>query len=423
MSSPHISRRTALGGLAATSILIGSSSCGNQRTADAEAVYDIWLPGPQGDGGVPFERQFYTDLLEPFTEEHGISVQLTFLPWESYEENYLTAIASGDGPDIGYMYASMIGMYIDHGDVIPLDEHLSDETRDRMLYLEEGQYDGVQYLLPYAVGNVSVIYANMDILEEVGTTELPSTWDEFISVTERIARDTDKYGVIMPWGDTSIGTMNTAFYPFLWQAGGDLFTEDGSRTAFDSQAGLEAVQFLEELIRTGGMPDIVSGINSDEALEIFLDGRSAFYPVGSAYYRDFTEGLNNIRFIDSLENKTRKTFIANDGLVVTSACPDKALGTKLIEFLTLGENMEEYHAEVRDFPPIATDEEADPEDPFAEVYADTDLLQGLPINSTGDATYNSLYQNLQQVIIGQKSPAQALSDAAKESDAALAVGG
>ena len=41
-------------------------------------------------------------------------------------------------------------------------------------------------------------------------------------------------------------------------------------------------------------------------------------------------------------------------------------------------------------------------------------------NST--AAYNELYKNLQMVMLGQKSPEEALKDAAEAGDAALAAG-
>src|SRR5690625_7772003 len=72
--------------------------------------------------------------------------------------------------------------------------------------------------------------------------------------------------------------MNESFFPFLWQAGGEIFTEDGSSTAFNSPAGAEAAIFLRELLDVGAMPGYSSGLDGDDTEAMFLEGRAAFAP-------------------------------------------------------------------------------------------------------------------------------------------------
>lgn len=216
--------------------------------------------------------------------------------------------------------------------------------------------------------------------------------------------------------------MNSCYFPYLWQAGGSLFTEDGSATAFNSDAGLEAAQFLMDLLETKAMPSMVTGMNGDEVEASFLAGECAFTTAGTTLLPQFEKEGIDAQFIDSLTNQTKATFVANDALVVTEAAPDKELAGKLLAFLTSGENMAKFHEEISQFPPIAEDEELDPDDPFAEVYTQTDMLRGLPIVANGNAVYNTLYQNLQQMVLGQKTPEQALQDAADEGDSALGTG-
>ena len=170
------------------------------------------------------------------------------------------------------------------------------------------------------------------------------------------------------------------------------------------------------------MPGYSSGLDGDDTEAMFLEGRAAFAPGATGQLGLFGEELAEFEFIDSLAQETRATFVANDALILTEKCPDKELGTALIEFLTAGENMERFHAEVRASPPVATDEEPDPDDPFKDTYAETDMLRGLPIMPQGNATYNALYENLQQLVMGRKTPEQALAHAAAAGDAALAAG-
>lgn len=421
MTRTTLGRRAFLAGTAVTTITVTTAACGGGNGGSAD-TFEIWLPAPQGAGSTQEEHAFYTETLQSFADEHGITLNFTMIPWANYEEKYLTGISSGQGPHLGYMYAEMLGNYAQQGAIAPLDDILPAETLERMYYLEEGQLDGVQFSLPYVVGNPRLIWANMDLLAEAGVDTLPSTWDEFIDAGARVAEETGKHGVLMHWGDEARGMMNACFFPFLWQAGGDIFTEDGSATAFNSEAGLEAAQFILDLMESGAMPGMVTGLNGDEVEASFLDGECAFITGGTTLLPQVEEAGINAQFIDSLTAQQKATFIANDALVVTETCPDKELAGKLLDVLTSGESMKRFHAEVADFPPIADDEELDPEDPFAEIYTHTDMLRGLPIVANGNAVYNTLYQNLQQMVLGQKTPEQALQVAADEGDSALGTG-
>src|SRR5699024_1764513 len=125
------------------------------------------------------------------------------------------------------------------------------------------------------------------------------------------------------------GMMNESFFPFLWQAGGEIFTEDGLSTAFNSPAGAEAAIFLRELLDVGAMPGYSSGLDGDDTEAMFLEGRAAFAPGATGQLGLFGEELAEFEFIDSLARETRATFVANDALILTEKCPDKELGTAL----------------------------------------------------------------------------------------------
>src|SRR5699024_8381268 len=49
-------------------------------------------------------------------------------------------------------------------------------------------------------------------------------------------------------------TLNQNYYMYLWQAGGDVLTEDGTAAAFNSAEGLEALEFIKEMNDKGWLP-------------------------------------------------------------------------------------------------------------------------------------------------------------------------
>lgn len=84
------------------------------------------------------------------------------------------------------MYMEMISDFIDMGALTPMDNYLTQEDRDNYLYLSKGCIKGGQYMLPLSVGNVRVLFCNMDILNAAGITAPPKTWDEFIKTCQAI---------------------------------------------------------------------------------------------------------------------------------------------------------------------------------------------------------------------------------------------
>lgn len=75
-----------------------------------------------------------------------------------------------------------------------------------------------QYALQFIVGNARVLYFNMDILNEAGVTELPTTCRIWWMLCTQV-KEANLEGVILfaqEWADLAIGALNNLFYPYLW---------------------------------------------------------------------------------------------------------------------------------------------------------------------------------------------------------------
>lgn len=401
---------------AAVSASLLLAACGGGSSGSADKL-EVWMPTPHGAKSTDEELAYYEEIVADFEEENDVEVTITQIPWASYEDKYLTGVSSGEGPDVGYMYNEMIGDYMENGAISAMDEYLSDEFKDNHLFLDQGVFEDEQFMIPYVVGNARVIWANLDILEDSGVEELPTDWAEFQEAAKQVA-DAGYEAVLQPWGEGNSGVLNQIFYPYFWQAGGELFTEDGSATAFNSEAGLEAVGFITDLMDSGAMSSDASGMDQDDVDALFLEGEIAFHFDSQSIALDVDEQDFEADFIASLTNKQQATFVANDGLVLFDAAEDKDLAAKLIETLLADEAMSKFHQEVVSYPPVTKGETAD-DDRFSEIYEQPDMLQSLPIQPNSAPVYNALHKNLQQVVGGSKTAEEALQDAADEGDAAL----
>ena len=107
---------------------------------------------------------------------------------------------------MGYMYLKMYNDFIDMGALEPLDECFTEEEISNYLYYDLGNVKGAQYALPFIVGNARILYFNMDILNEAGVTELPTTWQDLVDVCTQV-KEANLEGVIpfaQEWADLAI---------------------------------------------------------------------------------------------------------------------------------------------------------------------------------------------------------------------------
>lgn len=401
---------------------VAFTGCGSNADGSGADTINLWLPTLATDTSV-VEQTAWDELLAPFEKEHGVDVNVTITPWSSYEEKYLTGVSSGNGPDLGYMYTEMMGDYIKQGGIVPFDGYLKSDETAQYNYLDQGKVDGKQYALPFVVGAARLTYVNMDILKDSGVAEVPQTWDEYLSAAAKI-KAAGHVVTTQPWGSPDRGMLSESFIPLLWQAGGELFSADGSKTAFNSPEGLEAAQFIKTLLDDGYMDSNVSGLTADETRQQFIDGKVAFLADAQSWASsNLTDAGFEVGVVNSLEKKERGIFAAVDSLVLMDKCSDKQMCTDLAAYILSGEQMQKLH-EWAAYPPVGSDEKAASPTIFTSVYSeDPEVMRSLPVVAGGNAAYNVLYQNLQQMVLGQKSPEDALSDAAEAGDASLSSQG
>ena len=394
---------------------------GEKQDSQKAKELQVWLP-PFGTEDM-MDQEVWEDIFKKFEQENNVKITLQIVPWNNYEDKYLTGISAGQGPDVGYMYAEMFPSFIDMGTVQPLDEYLTQEDRDNYYYLDKGIIFGKQYGLPIVVGNPRILCYNQDILDEIDV-EPPATWEEFKDIAIKATKDTDgdgeidRFGYVAAWGSKAYGAMNEMFYPWLWQAGGELFNEEGTQAAFNSEAGVKAVTFLQDLLLTHKvMPESVIAQDESEILtNYFGQGKAAFVIVDTRktanifdkQYPDLNWG-----YVTSLQDVQKGTFVAADQLVMLSDAPDYELTMSLMRYMTSAESMEKFH-KMSPWPPIARDEKYNGNPKFTTLYEnDYDALKNLKPVKNGYKIYDYLYKQLQVVMMGETTPEKALEEAEK----------
>lgn len=404
----------------AVSMFTGCGSKSDSKKSDSksgEKTLEVWVP-PLDDA----TEKNWGDFLKDWEKENDCKVNLTVIPWDKYEETYTTALNSGEGPDVGYMYNEMFPTYIDAGAVEDMSSYVTDEDKKEYKYLSNGNMMDGQYGWPLVTGVPFVLYYNEDILNALGE-KAPETWDDFARICQEATKDTDgdgkvdQYGFACGMNTSDIGAMqilNAYYYSALWQNGGQVYNDDLKSVSFADEAGKEAVTWLKGL--TSYMnEDFMSLSWSDAFSNVFGAGKAAFGITRSSQ----TDGTTfaetypdlNWNFVTSLKNKDFGTFGATDCLTLMSACEDKDLAMDFIKYVTGSEFMTAYHAKC----PGAALTESEPyvgDEKMEKIYTeDKDKWHGIQAGPCGTQILNQLAADFQGIMSGETSVDEGLKEA------------
>lgn len=262
----HARRRgVALLALTATAALALSACSGGGAASSADNGGDdeltVWFPGSN-----PVEIELVTKTIVPaFEEETGVDVNVTYLDYSDLSTKLNAAFAGGTAPDVFGHGPAAVADFVINDRVEPLDDYVdklsADDQDDLAAALTGGQVDGVQYLMPLSLQGVLLVYSKADFAAAgLDPENPPTTWEEVHDAAEKLtvrdgAGTITRSGLLLP--SQPVGRQQ-AFTTLLYSAGGSLISEDGTKSEFDSKAGIEALEYY------------VSTYNGDDAVSSSL---------------------------------------------------------------------------------------------------------------------------------------------------------
>jgi len=369
------------------------------------------------------EVQYWERVKKAFEAEYPqVELDLQIQPWANRAESLSSAVASGSQPDIVYLNPDYVAQYGAMGALEPVADRLDSTVVEnlRRSAVEGSSYDGVLYGLPILQGARGNVW-NTRMLDELGIEELPTTWDELLSIAPDI-KDAGYY--VTQYSGHLEETMLHSFYPYLWQAGGEVLNDDQTAAAFNGPEGLTALEFIKTLVDEGYVPPqpLTSRVTIEQSE--FATGNMAFLTVAAsvAVTAQPEEDLRVAPPLDggggSIGTGTVGTFCPMTG----SDSP--AAVTAFLDFFAQSEYLEEFlrtgyfYSATEDI-----DSLYDPESLLGQEEALLESITPGPIHPAGREFYGALAPNIQDVLLNDADPQGALAASAAEVDAIIARNG
>ena len=281
MGGRGITRQELLLAGAGAFAALAAGGCGGSKPDEIT----FWNGFTGGDGPTMLS------LLDAYTKESGTPVRMVSVRWEDFYQKVPAAVQAGKGPDVAIMHVDQIAMAAAHRVLLPLDELAAELGLREADFAPDvwraGVYREARYGIPLDMHPLA-LYVNKAVLADAGLDPERPPADR--AAFEAALAELKGKGVAGNWVSPFLFTGGFMFQSLLWQFGGDLTDEDGTAAAWDSDAGVEAMTYLTELIDRGYSP---SNIAQDADAIAFKSGQNAFIWNGAWGIADYgsTDGL------------------------------------------------------------------------------------------------------------------------------------
>ena len=427
MRSSRNTRLTAATSVVLLALTAGCTGTGDTTGSDGSDGGDSG--GSGGDGSIRWlveepedaaAVKALKDHVATFSEESGVDVQVSTVPFESFGSIVQTQLRSGEGPDVlnwgsGPTFGGRLaeaGLLMDLTDAY--------EERDWQVYdfaKERVTVDGKAYGIPGELETIGVFY-NKDIFEENGLPE-PTTMADLTAAADGL-----KEAGVLP---LSVGDQEG------WEGGhllsmalGSAIGGDGMNELFtgerpwDSPEVTAALQTWKDFHEAGYLPEEPTAVDYDTSTSMFFSGEAAMIPTGSWLVGEIDDNTNfEVGYLPFPAPDGEGVFTAGlgSGPFVSAATDNEEEALQFMDFLASAEHGAWTVENLHTIPPMELDTAdldvsplfRDVLDKTAAVAESGDFGQNIDV-MVSDAVNEAMYNGFQSMFTGDKTAEEVAAD-------------
>ncbi len=396
--------RTFLAALTVPALALGAAACssgtstsgagGAGTSGAAPATLTYWASN-QGTS-LDNDKQVLTPVLDAFTKQTGVKVNLEVIGWNDLQTRIQTAIASGSGPDvlnIGNTWASSLQA---SGAFLPYDAAAMTAIggKDKFVKaaLDTGGMAGKDVTSVPLYGLAYGLYYNKAMFKAAGLNP-PTTWEDMVTAAKKLTDPAKKqYGFALAAGSYT----ENVHFAFIngSQNGGSWFDTSGKPT-FTSDENVKGVMRYLDLMQTDKVvnPSNAQYDNGTKAVNDFATNKVAMIlNQNNADNSIVSNGMKTsdygvVPFPSPTGGTKIATFIAGINLSIMKNTKNKDAALKFVNFMTSPATQKTLGKPFSSLPvlqgetPVFTDN-AEEAKTFQDIYAN--MSKPLPLVAAED---------------------------------------
>jgi multiple sugar transport system substrate-binding protein len=409
----RLSRREFLGlGAAGTGLLL-LGGCGGGESGGSGTLNALFM-----------KQAAYSDtdvksMTEQFQKQNpGIKVNLTFVAYEALHDKIVAAAPAGTY-DTVLVDVIWPAEFASKKMIVDITDRFPESERSKIFAgaLKTTEYDVRYYGVPWILDTKYFFY-NKKMLGEAGVSP-PDTWDAVVGAARALkSNGVVEYPLVWSWAQAE--ALICDYTTLLGAYGGEFFDESGE-PAFNSGGGLEALEFMRMTL-----DEKLSNPASTESLEedvrrIISQGEAAMalnwtYMFALANDPNESQVAGQIDIAHTPKGPAGAPGVNGSmGIAISNGSQNQDAAWKYIQFMTSQKIQNQYAKLSLPIWKSSYDQEevvqALPQVvPIAKVQLNDMILR--PVVTNYNDVSHTLQVEIQQALTGEKSPKQALDDAA-----------
>lgn len=416
------------------SVGVLAAGCGNSETADSsgnesadgKTTLDFW--SFWGSGA---RQEVIEEIIDDFNaSQDKIEVKYSYQPWGDIWTKSLSSITAGNPPDVIVQDINSVAQRAEAQQATNLSEYIEEGFSDEFYpqLWDTVEYEGDAYAVPFNT-DTQVIFYNKTLFKEAGISEeqLPQTWEEL----ETVARKLD-----VKKGDDF---ERIGFYP-LWNLGADVWAlnaDDGvswfdkdENVKIDTDNKVEALEWILDWQEYYGQ-DTINRLEAEFGSGVadpFISGLVAMRAQNINYYSSLAENAPDdfefgvIQIPEKESGSGHWSWGGGFVLEVPYGAKDPEASYELIKYLSTPEVQEKFGEKSFDIMAnrtanenLVNNDNLDENGQMIYQMADENFANTVitPVPLTAPDFSSLVNEQIDQIMLGSKTPAEGLADAQK----------
>ena len=263
------------------SFYVDYNSVGDVYDEKNDKVIKVWVLTGRDQGTI-----LKSMVDDDFTPNSGVKVNVEIVDPSAV----LNAVMAGRGPNVILSVGAdqPVNFALRHAveDLTQFPDYEEVFSHYSKSSYEQYSLDGHIYGVP-ETQTFNVMFYRKDVLEEM-ELEIPNTWQELIEMLPTIQGNNLSVGIPTAAGSSGATSTATAtmsnnpdlslYFSLLYQYGGDMYNEEGTKTTVDTEAGIKAFDDYVKYFNDYGIPTVYDFVSRF---------RSGEMPIGIAAYSTY----------------------------------------------------------------------------------------------------------------------------------------